>query len=289
MPTDSGAGRGVALQTADAAEDRAPLAVERRMRIVEIVNRNKTVTVPELVALVKASPASVRRDLLWLDAQGVITRTYGGAVARNHVQEALRQSSPPYAQRRDEYVAQKRAISQQAAALIGDGETLMIDAGSTSVFLLPYLAPKRDLLIITNSLDIEYALVPIVEANETIKVVSTGGMLFPRSRAFIGMTAEQALQQYFVDTTFLCVRGITLQHGLTVPVLEEIPVKRQMIKSARQVVVLADHTKFGRTLAGLIAPVQAAHLIITDEEVSETMVEQFAAAGSQIMRAPRTN
>ncbi len=289
MAADSTEGRGTDPHAAPPGEDRALLAVERRMRIVEIVNRHKTVTVPELVALIKASPASVRRDLVWLDAQGLVTRTYGGAVARNHVQETMRQSSPTYDQRSHEYVEEKRAISRQAAALISDGETLIIDAGSTSAFLIPLLAQKRDLIIITNSLDIQYALVPIVEVNPTIKVVSTGGMLYPRSRAFIGMTAEQSLGQYFVDTTFLCVRGISLHHGLTVPVLEEIPVKRQMIKSAQQVVVLADHTKFGRTLAGLIAPIQAAHLIITDDQVPVNIVDQFAAAGSQIVRAPRTS
>jgi DeoR family transcriptional regulator, fructose operon transcriptional repressor len=287
MAAGSSEAPGTESHTTTPGEDRALLAVERRMRIVEIVNSHKTVTVPELVARIKASPASVRRDLVWLDAQGLITRTYGGAVARNHVQETMRQSSPPYYQRSHEYVEEKRAISRQAAALIGDGETLIIDAGSTSAFLIPLLAQKRDLIIITNSLDIEYALVPIVEVNPTIKVVSTGGMLYPRSRAFIGMTAEQALAQYFVDTTFLCVRGISLNHGLTVPVLEEIPVKRQMIKSAQQVVVLADHTKFGRTLAGLIAPVQAAHLIITDDQAPAEIAEQFAAAGTQIVLAPR--
>jgi DeoR family fructose operon transcriptional repressor len=286
MATDSPEELGAGAQPAASGEDRAPLAVERRMRIVELVNSRKTITVPELVNMIKASPASIRRDLVWLDAQGLITRTYGGAVARNHVQETLRQSSPPYRQRSHEYVEEKRAISRQAAELVGDGETLIIDAGSTSVFLIPLLAQKRDLIIITNSLDIEYALVPIVEANPTMKVVSTGGMLYPRSRAFIGMTAEQALSQYYVDTTFLCVRGISLDHGLTVPVLEELAVKRQMIKSAQQVVVLADHTKFGRTLAGLIAPIQAADLIITDDRLPAEVADQFAAAGPRVLRAP---
>ncbi|MDQ2827526.1 MAG: DeoR/GlpR family DNA-binding transcription regulator [Chloroflexota bacterium] len=289
MAADASETRRTEFDAATAGDERAPLAVERRMRIIEIVNSRKTVTVPELVAVIKASPASVRRDLTWLDAQGLVTRTYGGAVARDHGPETLRQNSPPYDQRSHEYVEEKRAISRHAASLINDGQTLIIDAGSTSTFLIPLLAQKRDLIIITNSLDIQDALAPIIEANPTIKGVSTGGMLYPRSRAFIGMTAEQALEHYFVDTTFLCVRGISLEHGLTVPLLEEIPLKRQMIKSARQVVVLADHTKFGRTLAGLIAPLQAAHLIITDDQVSGDIVEQFAGAGARIIRAPHAS
>jgi DeoR family fructose operon transcriptional repressor len=267
--------------------DRTLMTVERRMRIVEIVNSQRTATVPELVALVKASPASVRRDLLWLDKQGLISRTYGGAVVPNHVQETLRQTSPNYVQRIHEYVQEKRAINRQAAELVSDGQSVIIDAGTTSNYLVPLLAHKRDLLIVTNSVDIEYALVPIAEANPTIKVVTTGGILFPRSRASLGMTAEQAIGQIFVDITFLCVRGISLQHGLTVPVLEELPIKRQMIKSAQRVVVLADHTKFGRTLAGFIAPIQAAESIITDDQVPDDVVNEFAAAGIQVVRAPR--
>lgn len=273
------------MEPSEERDDRTPLAVERRMQIVAIVNRQKTVSVPELIAQVGASPASVRRDLAWLDQQGLITRTHGGATAKNHVEETLRQSSPPYRQRTSEYVAEKQAIAAHAATMISDGATLIVDAGSTSAFLIPLLARKRDLIIITNALDIEYALVPIVEANPTIKVVSTGGMLFARSRSFIGMTAEQALEQYFVDITLLCLRGISVEHGLTVPVLEEIAVKRQMIRSAQHVVVLADHTKFGRTLTGFVAPLTAAHTIITDAGVDETLAEQVAAAGPAVIRA----
>ena len=259
---------------------------ERQDRILAELRISTTIRISDLAAELGVSYETIRRDLEEMGQNGLINRTYGGAVARNHVQEALRQSSPPYHQRTHEYVEQKRAIARCTAELISDGETLIIDAGSTSTFLIPLLAQKRDLIIITNSLDIEYALVPIIETNPTIKVVSTGGMLYPRSRAFIGMTAEQALGNYFVDRTFLCVRGISLKHGLTVPVLEEIPVKQQMIKSARQVVVLADHTKFGQTLAGLIAPLQAAHLIITDDRLPLEVAQQFEAAGPQIVRAP---
>src|SRR5579859_1464529 len=113
-------------------DDRSPLAVERRMQIVELVNRQKTMTVPELVERIGASPASIRRDLVWLDEHGLITRTYGGAMALNHLQETLRRTSPGYHQRTTEHVAEKQAIARRAAESIRDGETVILDTGSTS-------------------------------------------------------------------------------------------------------------------------------------------------------------
>ncbi|MCS6826615.1 MAG: DeoR/GlpR family DNA-binding transcription regulator [Caldilinea sp.] len=268
-------------------EDRSPLAVERRMRIVELVNQQKTITVPELVERIGASPASIRRDLVWLEEQGLLVRTYGGAMAPNHLQETLRRTSPSYRRRAViEHVAEKRAIARQAVELIQDGETVILDSGSTTAAMVPFLATKRDLLIITNSIDITNALLPIVESNSSLCVVTTGGILHGWSRSFLGMTAEQALRQFFVDKTFLGVRGVSLQHGFTVPILEEVPIKRQMIAAARETIVLADHTKLGLTYAVQIAPLTAAQRIITDAQASREQVEQFEAAGLQIVLAP---
>ena len=266
-------------------DDRSPLAAERRMRIVELVNQQKTMSVPELVDRIGASPASIRRDLVWLDEQGLITRTYGGAMALNHMQETLRRTSPGYHQRATEHVAEKQAIARRAVDIIGDGETVILDSGSTSGAMVPFLAAKRDLLIITNSIDICAALLPIVEANPSLRVVTTGGTLHAWSRSFLGMTAEQALRQFFVDKTFLAVRGVSLQHGFTVPILEEVPIKRQMIASARETIVLADHTKFGLTFAIQIAPLTAVQRIITDVRAPREQLDQFEAAGPQVVLA----
>ena len=256
------------------------------MRIVELMNQQKSMTVPELVERIGASPASIRRDLVWLDEQGLITRTYGGAMALNHMQETLRRTSPGYHQRTTtEHVAEKQAIARRAADIIGDGETVILDSGSTTGAMVPFLATKRDLLIITNSIDITTALLPIVDTNPSLSVVTTGGSLHAWSRSFLGMTAEQALRQFFVDKTFLGVRGVSLQHGFTVPILEEVPIKRQMIASARETIVLADHTKFGLTFAIQIAPLTTAQRIITDAQAPREQVEQFEAAGPQIVLA----
>src|SRR5258707_11533894 len=279
---------GSVRSTEESAEDgRAFLSIERRMNIVKAVNMHKPATVAEIAEWLGASPATVRRDLTWLDEQGSITRTRGGATATNSPsQTILRRSVPAYEQRLNEYIEEKQSIGQSAAEHIHDGETIILDASSTNQYVLPYLTKKRDLTVITNSLCISRELMTIAETNPSLTVICSGGTLFMRSYSFIGMIAEQALSQFYVDKAFIGLRGISLHHGLTSPFPEEIPVKRQMIKCARQVFILADHTKFNLTLASLIAPLNVVHALITDARIAPEIARQMSAAIPHVIIAP---
>ncbi len=115
--------------------------------------------------------------------------------------------------------------------------------------------------------------------------MATGGTFRVQSRSFVGMLTENALAQHFVEKAFLGVRGVSVEHGLTSPATEDIPVKRQIIKAAKQTIVLADHTKLGLTYAGLIAPLSAAHMVITDEHAAQTHVQQIASKGPRVLIA----
>jgi len=270
-----------------AGDGRAFLTIERRMQIVKTINMHKTATVAEIVEWLGASPATVRRDLAWLDEQGLITRTRGGATAINYPAQAiLRRTVPAYEQRLSEYIEEKQSIGQCAAENIHDGETIILDASSTNHYMLPFLAKKRDLTVITNSLYISKELMTIVETNPSLTVICSGGTLFMRSYSFIGMIAEQALSQFYVDKAFIGLRGISLHHGLTSPFPEEIPVKRQMIKCAQQVFILADHTKFNLTFASLIAPLNIVHTLITDAHITPEVARQMSGAIPHVIIAP---
>lgn len=270
-----------------AGDGRAVLTIERRMQIVKTINMHKTATVAEIVEWLGASPATVRRDLAWLDEQGLITRTRGGATAINYPSQAiLRRTVPAYEQRLNEYVEEKQSIGRSAAENIHDGETIILDASSTNHYMLPFLAKKRDLTVITNSLYISKELMTIVETNPSLTVICSGGTLFMRSYSFIGMIAEQALSQFYVDKAFIGLRGISLHHGLTSPFPEEIPVKRQMIKCAQQVFILADHTKFNLTFASLIAPLNIVHTLITDARIPPEVARQMSGAIPHVIIAP---
>ncbi|MFL5693438.1 MAG: DeoR/GlpR family DNA-binding transcription regulator [Ktedonobacteraceae bacterium] len=272
---------------ASAADGRAFLTIERRMQIVKTINMHKTATIAEIVEWLGASPATVRRDLAWLDEQGLITRTRGGATAIDYpAQTILRRTIPTYEHRLNEYIEEKQSIGQCAAENIHDGETIILDASSTNHYMLPFLAKKRDLTIITNSLYISKELMTIVETNPSLTVICSGGTLFMRSYSFIGMIAEQALSQFYVDKAFIGLRGISLHHGLTSPFPEEIPVKRQMIKCAQQVFILADHTKFNLTFASLIAPLNIVHTLITDARITPEVARQMSGAIPHVLIAP---
>jgi DeoR/GlpR family transcriptional regulator of sugar metabolism len=261
-------------------DDRVFLSIERRMKIVELMNTHKTASVAEITEWLGASPATVRRDLVWLDGQGLITRTRGGATAIDYPSQViLRRTIPAYEQRLNEYVEEKRSIGQCAAETIHDGETIILDASSTNHYVLPFLAKKRDLTVITNSLYISKELVTIGETNSSLTVVCSGGTLFMRSYSFIGMIAEQALSQFYVDKAFIGLRGISLHHGLTSPFLEEIPIKRQVF-------ILADHTKFNVTSAGLIAPLNIVHTLITDARITPEVAQQMSSVIPHMIIAP---
>jgi DeoR/GlpR family transcriptional regulator of sugar metabolism len=276
---------GSAEESAD--DGRTLLTIERRMNIVKVVKMHETATVAEIAEWVGTSPATVRRDLALLDEQGLIIRTRGGATATHYSsQTILRRAVPAYEQRLNEFVEEKRSIGQCAAEHIHDGETIILDASSTNHYILPYLTKKRDLTILTNSLYISKELMTIAEINSSLTVICSGGTLFMRSHSFIGMIAEQALSQFYVDKAFIGLRGISLQHGLTSPFPEEIPVKRQMIKCAQQVFILADHTKFNLTLASLIAPLNIVHTLITDAHIAPEVVRQISAAIPHVIVAP---
>ena len=126
----------------------------------------------------------------------------------------------------------------------------------------------------------------IGEANPSLTVICSGGTLYKRSYSFIGMVAEQALSQFYVDKAFIGLRGISVPHGLTSPFPEEIPIKRQMIKCAKEVFILADHTKFNVTSASLIAPINIVHTLITDARITPEIARQMRSVIPHVVIAP---
>ena len=268
-------------------DERSLLGVERRMKIVELVNRQKTVSIAEIIEWLGASPATVRRDLVWLDQQQLIMRTRGGALALDHTpQNFLRRTAPSYEGRLNEFVEEKKALGRLAAESIADGETIMLDASTTHHYLLPFLAQKRDLTVITNSLYLSRELITIAESNPSLTVICSGGTVFMTTHTFVGTITEYAFSQYFVDKAFIGVRGLSVQQGITSPFFEEIAGKRQMMKVARQVFVLADHTKLEQTFAGFIAPLNAIQTIITDASADPAVLQALSERGPRVQIAP---
>lgn len=253
------------------------LVEARRQHILDAVRTRGSASVIDLADRLGVSASTIRRDLEWLARHELLARTWGGVVSAGSLL-SKRAEEFDLEGREVEQRAQKEAIARRAAEMVTDGDTIILDAGSTTMLIAQHLLTRRHLTVVTPSLPVAWQL----RYQSAIEVIVTGGRVSHRGASLDGMIAEQALSELYVDTTFLGARGVSIEDGLTNPVLEEIPIKRLMIRAAKQVVLLADSSKWGRTFVGLIAPLDAAQVAITDTGVPHDLRLQAERAGVQV-------
>jgi len=253
------------------------LAVERQSRIVQMINERQTVSVAELTATFGVSDMTIRRDLLRLEERGVLQRTHGGA--------SILKSPPgdhPYYARLHEQVQEKLAIVRLAAGLIRDGETIVLDAGTTIARLAGLLVDKRDLTVITNSIH----AVNELRGAKGINLIVTGGTLWEPTVSLVGPVAISTLHRFAADKAFMATPAISLEAGITNSNLYEAEVKAAMIEIARERILLVDHTKFGRTSYAKVAPLTAIHRLITDDGAPPATLARLRELGIDVLVAP---
>lgn len=249
---------------------------ERQRRILERLRQGQGVTVAELSAEFGVSESTIRRDLRALERSGLLQRTHGGAVP---IDGTL--AEPTFLEKSAQRMEEKMAIARAAAAMVQDGESLTLDAGTTTLAVARLLRTRRRLTVVTNSLQVAAEL----SDAPGIELVVTGGTVKGNTLALVGPTAERALAEVNVDRVFLGTNGIHVERGLTTPTQAEAAVKRRMIASARQVVVVADHTKLGRVAFATFAPLASVHVLITDRGADPEAVRQLTAQGLQVILA----
>jgi DeoR/GlpR family transcriptional regulator of sugar metabolism len=182
---------------------------------------------------------------------------------------------------RDEIEIRRRQIASKAAALVEAGDVLLIDGGPIAVYLAEELKQKKEITVITNSVTVFDTL------NRTpgITLISTGGAVRYNTQMLVGPTAEGALRELRADKLFLMASGITFDFGLSHHTISEVTIKQAMIRSAREVIVLADHTVFGAEVGVQIAPLKVAHLFITDDALPPSTRLEISKAGIQVILA----
>lgn len=249
---------------------------ERQNQILQLLARQQRVTVSGLCEQFAISEATARRDLETLAAQGKIQRVHGGAIS-------LQQAPPelPILQRQEEQAGEKQRIGRAAAELVGDGETVFLGSGTTVVEAARNLRTRRGLTVITNSLPVVNALADV----DGLTLVCLGGMLRPSELSFIGHITEQALAEIRVDKVILGTRAISLEQGLTNDYLPETMTDRAILKSGRQVIVLADHSKFGRVAAAFLAPIESVQVLVSDPQTPQDFIAAVTARGIHVILA----
>ncbi|MER8257471.1 DeoR/GlpR family DNA-binding transcription regulator [Streptomyces albidoflavus] len=231
-------------------------AAERRQLILEMVRANGAVSLRELARVVQTSEVTVRRDVRALEAEGLLDRRHGGAVLPGGF---TRESGFP--QKSHLASAEKTAIADLAAGLVGEGEAVVVGAGTTTQELARRLARVPGLTVVTNSLLVAQAL---AHANR-VEVVMTGGTLRGSNYALVGSGAEQSLQGLRVSRAFLSGTGLTAERGLSTSNMLSASVDRALVQAAAEVVVLADHTKLGSDTMFQTVPTDLITRLVTDE------------------------
>ena len=252
------------------------LAQERRQHILKYIEANGLASVRDLAQRFDVATITIVRDLQELEAEGLVRRVHGGAIC-------VRGSSyePPFSARETQLLLEKQRIAQKAVELISDGESLLLDVGTTVLEVAKALKGKRNLTVLVTNLRAAMEL-----ANQpAIQVIMMGGRLRSGELSLVGHLTEEMLRQFEVDKAFIGVGGITFEHGLTEFNLDEAGTKRTILSRARQKIVVADHTKFGNVMLTRIAPLEAVDLIITGEELEEGMKSQMEEAGIHFLLA----
>jgi DeoR family transcriptional regulator of aga operon len=234
-------------------------SVERQDRIVDILLEQGRISIHKVCDLFTISEATARRDLETLAAKGRVRRVHGGAIN-------IQQKAPPempILQREAEQQDEKKRIGLAAAALVADGETVFLGSGSTVLEVARNLRQCQDLTVITNSLPVMNVLADV----HGVSLIALGGLLRHSELSFIGHITEQALAEVRADKVFMGTRAIDVEQGLSNHYLPETLTDRAIIKAGREIIVIADHTKFGRVAAAHLAPIEAVHTIVTDQVI----------------------
>lgn len=233
------------------------LAAQRRARILGELDRDGTVKVSDLVSLLGVSDMTIRRDLAALQREGLLEKVHGGALALAEPST----SEPGFEAKSARRLAEKEAIAVRAAAMVRPGSAIAISAGTTTHAFARYLVDVPDLTVVTNS--IRVADVLHRSAPESTSVLLTGGLRTP-SDALVGPLAIAALGSLHLDSVYMGVHGMDGEAGFSTPNLLESETNRAMVRSARELIVVADSTKWGVVGLSSMARLRDASVVITD-------------------------
>jgi DeoR family transcriptional regulator, aga operon transcriptional repressor len=251
------------------------LTPERRRLIAEHIRNNGSATIKELESRFDISPSTLRRDLAALEVDELIQRVRGGAVGMRDGDEL------PIVGRATQQAAAKRRIGEAAAQFARDGDTILITGGTTTATIVPFLADKQDLTVITNSVSCVQQLAYYPE----VTVIVLGGWLRHSELSLLGHFAEFALRELRPNKVFHGIYGLSVKDGLTGQDLQEVRTDRNLIRAAPELIIMADHTKFGRRGVIQLAPITSAAVVVTDSDAPAAEVQALRDLGIEVVQA----
>lgn len=241
------------------------LVAERYEKIVRLVNQRGGIRVSELSEICEVTEETIRRDLDKLEQAGRLQRSHGGAVSIREQQPEI-----PYFEREITSMEEKKRIAQEAIKYIKPNDRIILDA-STTAWYMASIVPDITMTVLTNSIKVAMEL----SAKEKIEVISTGGILAPRSLSYVGPLAERSLDLYHVDKAFISCKGVHMIRGISESNELQALIKKKMIGITDKVFLLADYSKFGVQAFTRVAGINQLDEIVTDDKVDTQYIEQL--------------
>lgn len=251
-----------------------PGAAERRSYIMRLLREQGHVSVSALSDELGVSEVTIRKDMRFLEERQLLVRTHGGAVLLDQYVYDL-----PFEEKAERHAEEKKRIGQAAAELIEDGDTLILDSGSTTLQIVRNLRNKKDLTVATASIHIALEL----QRTAGIDVLMLGGLVRSTSASVVGAYAEQMLRDHAFQKLFLAGDGFDVDYGLTTTNSMEAHLNRSMIASAQQIIAVLDSSKVGRRGLSRICGVADMNTLVIDSGVPEDTVQRLEDLGIRVV------
>jgi DeoR family transcriptional regulator of aga operon len=248
--------------------------IQRRNKIIDKLETDNQVLVNELSKEFNVSEVTIRNDLAYLEEKGIMHRTHGGGIKQRKV--ALEYG---LTEKQKQNLPQKKRIGAKAIELIQENDTIILDSGSTTMEIAKNLSIFKNLTVITNALNI----ISQLKDYPNIHLIVPGGILKPQSLALYGTPAEDAFKNYYCDKFFIGADAVDLTHGLSTPTIEEAHLNKTMIQISKEVILVADSSKFNKRNFVFIAPVNILHTIITDTGLPQEIKSSFESIGIKVI------
>lgn len=239
---------------------------EREQIILNMLSENGSVSVTELSQFLHVSEVTIRSDLKNMESRGLLNRVYGGAIPLIH---------PHILERQTLFVEEKQQIAKAAADLISDGDTIMIEAGTTTALIPKYLANKSYIHIVTNSM----LAFTSARSNPSVRITLVGGEFRNSTESFVGSIALETIRRFNVKYAFVGTDGFSVKAGITTQLIECGEILKEMKERAEKTILLADSSKYNKAGVVSILPLSSIDMIITDNAISPEAVAEIREYG----------
>ncbi len=256
------------------------LAAERRNEILTLLREEGRVIVSDLSKKYDVTEETIRRDLEKLENDGYAERTYGGAVVKGSEKDEI-----PFLVRKRENVEAKMRIAQLLSQTIHDGDTIMLDASTTALFVAKKIKEKKNITVITNSIEILLELSDMTDW----KVLSTGGILKGRALSLLGYQAERMIEGFYVDKTIISCKGADLKRGFTDSNELDAGIKKQMLNSATKRIMAVDNAKFNHLSFTQVVDFSGIDVLATDQKLSSEWEARLRQSDVEILYTDEPN